>query len=80
MPLHFAVKPEHEPNRCIECGEVCRRPKRFCSDSHKEIWASGRHGSINPIGAEQVAVSRRLLGITAESLEWRRKLNVQRAF
>jgi hypothetical protein len=64
----------------MECGEQCRRPKRFCSDAHKELWLSGRGIVVDHRGAEQVERQRRIAGITPESLEWRRKRNVGNSF
>lgn len=80
MPLRFAVKPEHEPNRCLECGEVCRRPKRFCSDSHKELWLAGRRLVLDYRGIGQVEEARKSLGITPQALEWKRRWHVSRPF
>ena len=80
MPLRFSTKAEMPPNLCMECGEVCRRPKRFCSDAHKELWLAGRGIVIDARGAAQVADERRYRAVTKEAIEWRNKLNVQRAF
>lgn len=80
MPLVFGTSASTVPNLCMECGDQCRRPKRFCSDSHKELWQSGRGMVINHHGAAQVAAQRQQLGITPEALENRRKLSVSREF
>ena len=80
MPLKYGINPLTPPNPCMECGDRCRRPKRFCSDSHHELWITGRGLVIDQRGAEQVAAQRKQRGITPESLDWRRKLNVSKPF
>ena len=80
MPLRYGTAAQTLPNLCIECGETCRRPKRFCSDAHKELWLSGPGFKINHAGAAQVREQRQRLGITPEALEWRRKRNVSNPF
>jgi len=80
MPLIYGTKVATPPNLCMECGEVCRRPKRFCSDSHKELWLAGRGIVIDSRGLEQVEQMRRNIGTTPESREWRRKLGIQLDF
>ena len=77
-PLIYGTKLLQPPNHCMECGEICRRPKRFCTDSCKERYLEGRGFVPNHRGIEQVAAERRLRGITPEALENRRKLNVGR--
>jgi hypothetical protein len=79
-PLIYGSKSLQPPNRCMECGETCRRPKRFCADSCKERYLAGRGFVPNYRGIEQVRVHRQALGITLDALEWRRKLNVQQSF
>ena len=79
-PLIYNTKSATPPNPCLECGEQCRRPKRFCCDSHKEAWLSRKIMEIDPRGVSQVARDRARLGITPESLEWRRKLSVSQPF
>lgn len=78
MPLNFSTKPDHAPNLCMDCGETCRRPKRFCNDSCRNAF--GRGTTINPVGLAQVDERRRRLGITPEAIEWRRNLSVSRTF
>ena len=78
--MKFSTKAATLPNPCLECGVQCRRPKRFCTDSHKELWLSRRIDDLNPRGVEQVAADRQRLGITPEALEWRRKLSVSQPF
>ena len=80
MPLIYGSKSMQLPNRCMECGEICRRPKRFCADSCKERYLQGRGFVPSPQGIEQVRTERQRLGTTAESLEWRRKLGIQLDF
>jgi hypothetical protein len=78
--MKFSTKAQTLPNPCLECGEQCRRPKRFCSESHKEEWLVRR---IFKLDAEQIArveAQRKRLGITPESLEWKRKLHVSQPF
>jgi hypothetical protein len=78
--MKFGTKASYAPNPCMECGEHCRRPKRFCSDSCKELWLGGRGITLDARGAAQVTDERRFRGITSEALEWRRKLGVSNAF
>lgn len=80
MPLRYGTKAESFPNRCLECGEQCRRPKRFCSETHKELWLAGRGIVINARGEAQVENERLYVGATQEALEWKRKLSVSRPF
>jgi hypothetical protein len=80
MPLTYTTKSATLPNLCMECGESCRRPKRFCSDAHEKLFLSGPGFVIDPRGKAQVEADRKRLGITATALEWRRKRNVQLAF
>lgn len=77
MPLHFAVKSAIPPNLCMECGEVCRRPKRLCSDHCKTLFLAGRGIVINHQGAEQVAAQRQARGVTTDALEFKRKRSIQ---
>ena len=78
MPLVLSTKAEMLPNLCMECGEQCRRPKKFCDDTHRQFF--GRETRIDARGAGIVAAARQRRGITPESLEWRRKLNVTQPF
>lgn len=78
--MRYSVKPTYPPNLCMECGEQCRRPKRFCDDSCKDAYLRGRGFVINHRGAEQVAAQRQIQGITPLALENRRKLSVSREF
>lgn len=78
--MRFSTKATTLPNPCMECGEQCRRPKRFCSEGHKEEWLARRIFRLDQQGIARIAAERQRLGITAESLEWRRKLSVSRVF
>lgn len=78
--MKFSTKAATLPNPCLECGEHCRRPKRFCSEQHKEQWLVRRIFKLDAEQAARVEAQRKRLGITPEALEWRRKLSVQRAF
>jgi hypothetical protein len=78
MPFILSTKLDHAPNLCMDCGETCRRPKRFCNDSCRNAF--GRGTTINLMGLAQVDEQRRRLGITLEAIEWRRNLSVSRAF
>lgn len=80
MSLVFGTKSATVPNLCMECGDQCRRPKRFCSDSHRELWHSGRGMVINHQGAAQIAAQRQARGITADALEFKRKRSIQNVF
>ena len=80
MALIYGSKSLQPPNRCLECGEVCRRPKRFCAESCRERYLEGRGFVPNHRGIEQVAAERRRRGVTPEALENRRKLHVQQPF
>lgn len=80
MPLVFGTAASTVPNLCMECGDQCRRPKRFCSDSHRELFMKGPGMVINHHGAAQVAAQRQRQGITPEALDWRRKLSLQNVF
>ena len=80
MPLHFSTSAAQLPNQCLECGEQCKRPKRFCSDSHKEAWLASKVFALNHRGIAQVKAQREQLGITPEALDFRRKLSVTRPF
>jgi hypothetical protein len=80
MPLIYGSKSMQLPNRCMECGEICRRPKRFCADSCKERYLQGRGFVPNHQGIEQVCAERQRLGVTPEAREWRRNLNVSKPF
>lgn len=62
--MRYSTKASTPPNPCMECGEQCRQPKRFCSDSHKDLWLSGPGMTINHRGAAQVREARQRLGIT----------------
>jgi hypothetical protein len=78
--MRYTTAAERGPNRCMECGESCRLPKRFCSDSCHKLWLSGPELIHYPRGVEQVAAERKRLGITLEALEFKRKLSLERAF
>jgi hypothetical protein len=80
MPLNFSIKTTQEPNLCHECHEQIRRPKHFCDSRCESLFHSGEGFIINKRGAEQVAEQRRRAGITPEAMEWKRRLNVSRAF
>jgi hypothetical protein len=82
MALRYGIKANTPPNPCMECGVQCRRPKRFCSDSHKEEWLARKiaRDYPQPPGTLSLAEQRRSMGITDESLEWKRKLNLSRPF
>lgn len=73
MPLRFSTRADTPPNLCMECGEVCRKPKRFCSDDHKELWLR-EHKKITP---EELARARRNI---TPAIEWRQKLSLSRPF
>ncbi len=84
MGLRYGIKPDHEPNRCMECGENCRRPKRFCR-KHCEVLNEKPMrqfftDDVYQRGADQVRAERLKRGITPEALEFRRKLSLQRPF
>ena len=78
--MRYSIKPILPPNRCMECGEICRRPKRFCADSCKERYLEGRGFVPNHRGIEQIREQRQMRGVTPEALENRRKLHVQQPF
>lgn len=80
MPLIYSTKAATVPNPCMECGEHCKRPKRFCSDSHKELWLKGRGIVLDARGVAQIADERRFRGNTADAREFRRKLHLQQPF
>lgn len=80
MQLRYGTVAATPPNPCLECGERCRRPKRFCSDAHRELWFKGIGLVIDQRGTRQISEARLRAGITSEALEWRRKLNVARPF
>ena len=80
MPLIYGTKASTPPNSCLECGEHCRRPKRFCSDGHKELWLKGRGIVLDHRGVAQVADERRYQAVTDEAREWRQKLALSRPF
>ena len=77
--MKYPVKSSNPPNLCLQCNEPCRRPSRFCNDEEKLQWLDS-HKPWHPDwrGAIQVENDRR--GVTAESIEWRRKRNVQSSF
>jgi hypothetical protein len=79
-PLRYGTTVRTPPNPCLECGVQCRRPKRFCSDSHRESWLSHKIGSLDARGISQIQEQRRKIGLTPEAMEFRRKLNVSRPF
>jgi hypothetical protein len=76
--MKYGTKVDTPENRCMVCGDVCRRPKRFCSDAHKDEFLAGRGIVLNHRGIEQVSADRQRLGITPLALENRMKLSVQR--
>ena len=78
--MKYPTKSLQPPNLCMECGTEIRRPKRFCDEGCKDNYLRGRGFVPAHRGIEQVNSQRRLLGITPESLEWRRKRNVNAAF
>ena len=78
--MRYSVKPTYPPNLCMECGEQCRHPKRFCDDTCKDNYLRGRGLIIDPRGASQVAAQRQQRGVTPEARENRRKLSVGRPF
>lgn len=80
MPLRYGTRADTPPNLCMECGVQCRRPKRFCTDDHKETWLSRRVSQADPRGITQVAQERQRLGITPQAIEWRQKLSLSRPF
>jgi len=80
MPLIYGTAAATIPNPCLECGVHCRKGKRFCSDSHREMWLAAKIQRLYPDQVEFVAEQRRKLGITPEAIEWRRKLNAGRTF
>ena len=80
MPLIYGSKSLQPPNRCMECGETCRRPKRFCNESCKERYLEGRGFVPNHRGIDQVREDRQRFGITPDALVWKRKINVQQSF
>jgi hypothetical protein len=81
-PLRFSTKADTPPNLCMECGVQCRRPKRFCSDDHKQEWLDRKIAREYPPppGTPSLAEQRKQLGISQESLDWRRKLSLSRPF
>jgi hypothetical protein len=80
MPMKFSTVAINAPNPCLECGEHCKRPKRFCCDAHKEQWLAGRGVTYDQRGIAQVTDERRFRVIAPEALDWRRKLSVSRPF
>lgn len=78
--MRYSTKPTLPPNLCMECGEQCRRPKRFCDDACKDNYLRGREFVIDHRGTGQVAAERKRRGVTPEALENRRKLSVGRQF
>jgi hypothetical protein len=78
--MRYGIKAATPSNPCLECGVQVRQPKRFCSETHKELWLEGRGIVIDSRGVAQVADGRRYKAVTAEALEWRNKLNVSRSF
>lgn len=81
MPIHALVKSPQAANLCLDCNEPIRGKKRFCNDDCKEHWLNTHH-PWHPDwrGAMQVENERQRRGVTTDSLDWRRKLNVSRAF
>jgi hypothetical protein len=68
------------PNRCMECGEICRQPKRFCCEDHKVRWFANQGFAIDYRGVAQVAAERGRWGSTPEQREWKRKLSLSKEF
>jgi hypothetical protein len=78
--MRYGTKAATLPNPCLECGQQCRQPKRFCSETHKELWFAGRGIVIDARGVAQIADERRYMAVTADALEWKRKLSLSRPF
>lgn len=81
-PLRYGLKSDTPPNLCLECGVQCRRPKRFCSEDHKETWLSSKIARqyAQPPGTPSLKDQRRALGITDKAREWRQKIALSRPF
>ena len=84
-PLRYGLKSDTPPNLCLECGVQCRRPKRFCSEDHKETWLSRKIARAYPppvrcfsqLPGEAPRIESRQ---STESREWRQKLALSRPF
>jgi predicted nucleic acid-binding Zn ribbon protein len=80
MPLRYGTAAATPPNPCMECGTHCRKSKRFCNDSCKELWLKGKGVVLNYSMIDQVALERQRFNTTTAWLEWRRKINVSQPF
>jgi hypothetical protein len=66
----------------MECGAQCRKPKRFCSEDHKEKWLASTIARRypHPVSAHPGAMERSEPYSTLEAIEWRQKLSLSRPF
>ena len=71
--MRYSTRADIPPNQCLECGEIIRRPKRFCNDEHKEIWLVG----AKKFTPAEIEAARQTW--TADR-EWKRKLSLSRPF
>lgn len=79
--MKYSTKPVHVSSRCLDCNESTRSKKPFCSDACKIHWLETHHPwHVDWSGAVQVENDRKRLGVTHESLEWKRRLSLSRPF
>lgn len=75
--MRYSTKADRPVNRCMECGEPCKLPKRFCSEEHKIFWLKNSRGIMPPEHFDPRPPMPRL---SPEALEWKRKLSLSRPF